>query len=94
MEYKYDYINKKIKYKFKFFHKLKLWNNNPKLAILYFENLYKDKLKLRLKICFQEINYNIKYKKITFWLNLNKKWEIGRPELSCQLGNGKLKMQN
>ena len=75
LEYKYDYINKKIKYKFKFFHKLKLWNNNPKLAILYFENLYKDKLKLRLKICFQEINYNIKYKKITFWLNLNKKWD-------------------
>ena len=74
LEYKYGYIEKKIKYKFLFFNKLKLWKSNPLLAIKYFENNYKIKLKLKLNICFQEIKYNIKYKKIRFWKNLHKKW--------------------
>ena len=39
LEYKHDYINKKIKYKFKFFHKLKSWDNDPLLGIKYFEKV-------------------------------------------------------
>lgn len=75
LEYKYGYIDKKIKYKFKFFNKLKSWNNNPQFAIIYFEKMYKRKLILKLKLCFEEIKYNIKYKNCKFWKNLNKKWD-------------------
>lgn len=74
LEYKYGYIEKKIKYKFKFFNKLRSWKNDPLLGIKYFEQIYKLKLKLKLYICFQEIKYNIKYNNILFWKKLSKKW--------------------
>ncbi len=74
LEYKYGYIEKKIKYKFKYFNKLRSWKNDPLLGVKYFENCYKLKIKLKLNICFQEIKYNIKYKKTKFWIKLNNKW--------------------
>jgi len=74
LEYKYGYIEKKIKYKFKYFNKLRSWKNDPLLGVKYFENCYKSKIKLKLNICFQEIKYNIKYKNTKFWIKLNNKW--------------------
>lgn len=74
LEYKYGYIEKKIKYKFKYFNKLRSWKTSPLLGVKYFENCYKLKIKLKLHICFQEIKYNIKYKNTRFWIKLNNKW--------------------
>lgn len=74
LEYKYGYIEKKIKYKFKYFNKLRSWKTSPLLGVKYFENCYKLKIKLKLHICFQEIKYNIKYKNTRFWIKINNKW--------------------
>ena len=87
LEYKYEFIQKKIKYKLKYFKKIQAWKKNPYLGIKYFEEIYKNNLKLKLNICFQEIKYNIKYKtKNRFWMNLNKRWN-GR----FQFGNNNTK---